>query len=177
MICLMAGLLASVTGCKSVPQDPATPQAGLGYLDFYAEQEPESLSWDIQRYDAAAKRFVLLYSTIKANPARVVRVAIAPGEHLVRVGFLNQPITAPATLNVSVREGMVTPVKVDLSEGETRTYSVREQRYGPTARGHVGRVTEVRTLEGKGVGVSAQALSPVDYKPSASMPYARASAS
>ncbi len=176
-MCLAAGLFASATGCKSVPRDPPAPQAGFGYLDFYAEQEPGSLSWDIQRYDAASKRFALLYSTIKATPARVVRVAVPPGEHLVRVGFLNQSIIAPATVNVSVCEGKVTPVKVDLTEGETRTYSVREQRYGPTARGHVGRVGETRTVEGKGIGVRAEALPPLDYQPSVAMPYAKASAS
>ena len=145
----------------------------MGYLDFYTEAAPGTMSWDIQRFEAESKRYRILFSEVKPAPSKVVRVQLPPGEHLVRVAFLNQLIKYPAALNVSVREGQVTPVKVELIEGQTGTVAVREQVYGPTARGHVGRRTETRTITGNAYDVKAEAASPVAYAPQDQMPYAQ----
>jgi hypothetical protein len=165
------GLL--VGGCKSTPAGTLTPRPGMGYLDFYAETAPGTMSWDIQRYDSVSKRYQILFSEVDPAPSKVVRVQLPPGDHLVRVAFLNQPIKLPAALNVSVQEGQVTPVKVALIEGKTGTFQQREQRYGPTARGHYGRITEIRTIEGNVFDVTAKAEIPVAFAPRDQMPYAQ----
>jgi hypothetical protein len=169
-----AALSFLFAGCKSIPEGTLTPRPGMGYLDFYAEEETGTLSWDIQQFDAEGKRYKILLSEVKPAPSKVVRVQLPPGDHLVRVAFLNQPIKLPATLNVSVREGQVTPVKVALTEGRTGTFQQREQTYGPTARGHYGRITKTRTVKGHAFDVKAEAAAPVDYAPRDQMPYAQA---
>jgi hypothetical protein len=173
---LGAGLLVLVAGCKSLPNDPPTPQAGYGYLDFYAEEEPGTLSWDIQRYDVEAKHFKLLFSEVDPVPSRVVRVPLHPGDYQVQVAFLNRAIKLPAVLNVAVQPGMVTPVKVELRQGEVGAYQTREMRYGPTARGHYGRIYQTRSKTGSASIVTAQASSSIDYHPKEEMPYAKAPA-
>ena len=160
-------------GCKSTPAGTLTPQPGMGYLDFYSEAAAGTMSWDIQRFDAESKHYRILYTKVKPAPSKVVRVQLPPGDHLVRVAFLNQLIKYPAALNVSVKEGEITPVKVELIEGHTGTVVVREQVYGPTARGHVGRRTELRTIKGNAFDVKAEAASPVAFAPRDQMPYAQ----
>ena len=173
-ILFAAALGFLVAGCKSTPEGTLTPRPGMGYLDFYAEAAAGTMSWDIQRYDAESKHYRILFSEVEPAPSKVVRVQLPPGDHLVRVAFLNQPIKLPAALNVTVREGQVTPVKVELIEGQTGTVLLREQVYGPTARGHVGRRTESRTIKGNAFDVKAEAESPVAYAPRDQMPYAQA---
>jgi len=172
-IFVVATLLFLTAGCKSTPEGALTPRPGKAYLDFYTEAEAGTLSWDIQKYDPVSKRHRILFSEIKPTRYNVVRVQLPPGEHQVRVAFLNQPIKLPATLKVSAREGMVTPIKVALTEGQSGTFQQREQRYGPTARGHYGRITEVRTIQGHAFEVTAKASDPVAYVQRDQMPYAR----
>jgi hypothetical protein len=168
------GLLLVTAGCKSVANDPPSPRPGFGYVDFYSEEEPGTMSWDILRYDPEAKHFKILFSEVNPVKSRVVRVALPPGEHMLSVGFLNESVQLPAKLNLSVRESQVIPVKVTLSAGEVGVYQMREQRYGPTARGHYGRTIATRSMTGKASKVTAEPLSPLDYRPSAQMPYAKA---
>jgi len=160
-------------GCKSTPEGLLTPRPGMAYLDFYAEEEAGTLSWDILKFDPATKHYRILYSEIEPAPSKVVRVQIPPGEHRVCVAFLNRAIKVPATLDVSAEAGMVIPIKVVLTEGKTGTYQQREQTYGPTARGHYGRISVNRTVEGRVFEITAKSARPVAFAPRDQMPYAK----
>jgi hypothetical protein len=159
------------TGCASSNVDPARPRHDTGYVDFYAEPAG-MLSWRIEQIDSRSGKAKILFEQYAPLKERIVRLALRPGRHQLRVSFLNLVIVQPATVEVEVRDGRVTPVKVRLIEAGTVLVETKEVRVGATYYGRYGRATKLRSNETTRFQVQAQAREPEAFEPKARMPYA-----
>ena len=78
---------------------------------------------------------------------------------------MNQAIEAPAEVEVEVREGMITPVKVTVEQGDTTYVRVVDDRARDV---HRNKVTDSQQQRWK---ISAAAQPPVPYTPKGQMAY------
>lgn len=146
------------------------PAANKAYVDFYAK-DPAALAWNIQRLDAAANRFEELFRESAPRPENILRLALPPGNHRLRVSFLNRIVAEPALLEVVAVAGQITPVVVEFKAAGTTLVRTEETRRGPTYRGRLGRATTVGSVENHLYRVQAvvQPLRP--YQRKELMPY------
>jgi hypothetical protein len=86
-------------GCASTNVNPPAPRAGSAYLDFYAGAEP-GLAWKIQRREGSTDQFKTVFSDLNPIPDGILRIALPPGRHQLRVTVLNRVINEPALLDV-----------------------------------------------------------------------------
>ena len=120
---------------------------------------------------ATSKRTEL--EQIEPVEGRVLRLALAPGHHRLRITFLNRVISDPALIEVEVRDGQVTPVEMTLTATGTAFVRTEEQRRGGTARGRYGRATKVASDESQMYRVTATLQTPRPYQLKEQMPYAQ----
>jgi hypothetical protein len=165
---LVAGLVAYSAGCASKNVDPAVARSHTGYVDFYAAND-DDLCWEI----IELKHNREIVREFKPVPDHILRFAFRPGEYEFHVSFLNRVVTKTATVKVTVRDGMVTPVKVTLIETGTAMVQTKEARVGGTWYGRVGRSTKFRENEAGIFQLNAESQDPVPYEPKAGMTYAK----
>jgi hypothetical protein len=164
-------LLCSVFfGCASSNINPAQPRTNTGYVDFYSNST--NLSWQVMRFDEDSKEFKNVFTQYGPLPDRVLRLALAPGQHRLQVLILNRIVQEPAEVAVEVQDGKVTPVRIKLIEAGTSNIQTKETSAGGTAFGRYGRRTKFRVDETATYQLSATADSPVDYQVKERMPYA-----
>ena len=151
-----------LTGCANPNVNPASARADTGYVDFYTDAD-DGLNWEVARFDSSSQKFTAVYSEFKPLPDGELRLALSPGNHLLRVTFLNRVVRGPAVLEINVVNGKVTPVHVVLtSDGVTEVES--KQRL-PTYNLY-------NTFETEIYRVTAVANSPLPYRVKSEMPYA-----
>lgn len=107
-VCLWAG-------CASPDVNPPVARAGSGYVDFYTIGGG-NLDWEVAGFDGQIQRYRILFSEFNPPPNGVLRLALSPGRHRLRVTFLNRVIREPAACVVEVATGKITPVHVVLTE-------------------------------------------------------------
>lgn len=165
-----AWLIAS--GCASKNVDPPTARPHTGYVDFHADP-PQRLSWQIQQIGAAG-RATTVFEQYKPVTEPILRLAFAPGRYQLQVAVLNYVLTETATLEVEVKDGMITPVRVTLTETGSTLVENKTTRAGGAYYGRYGRGTRIRDNEAATVRVNAGPQVLLPYQPKAQMPYAGA---
>src|SRR6202142_3146173 len=122
-----AGLF--VTGCASPNVNPPRARANTGYVDFYADSSGE-LSWQVARFDDHTQGFRSVFSEFEPPPGRALRLAFPPGHYLLRVTFMNCVVREPGLVEVDVKDGMITPVRVQLTETGETTVETKQTSVG-----------------------------------------------
>ena len=157
-------LLGLACGCASLDVDPPAARTGRGYVDLYTVPRTESW-WKVDVFDPRRQDYKEFTAQFKAPVADIFRVEARPGSHKARVSFVNQAIEAPAEVEVDVREGMITPVKVTLEKGDSTYVRV----VGDRARDvHRNKVTDYQQQRWR---ISAVAEPPVAYTPKSQTAY------
>ncbi len=160
---MLAALALWAPGCATQNVNPPQARANTGYVDLRADPSGK-LSWEVARYDDRTKSFKVFFSQLDPLPDKVLRLAFAPGHYRLRVVFLNRIITQPAEVEVEVREGMITPVRVALVPDGTALVESREQRVGPTVRGHYRSNSKLSSDETATYRLSAAADASLPYQ-------------
>jgi hypothetical protein len=159
-------------GCASPNVNPPTPRANTGYVDMYAESSGD-LAWDVRRFDAAENQFKTVFSKLDPTEDGVLRLALAPGRHRLRVAFLNRVIADPAIIEVDVHDGRITPVRVTLTDSGATTVETKETSRGGTASGRYGRRTKYGSYESRAYRVTAVPQESQPYQARQQVPYAQ----
>jgi hypothetical protein len=115
---LPALLLGLVGGCATPDVDPPAARAGRGYVDLYTVPRTEAW-WKVDVFDPNRQSYKEFTAQFKAPGEGVFRIEARPGRHKAHISFVNQAIEAPAEVEVEVREGMITPVQVRVSQGDS----------------------------------------------------------
>jgi hypothetical protein len=153
MVCLGAWLLA---GCAAPNMNPTAAKADTGYVDFYSTNA-EELSWSIQNNGTSKT----IFSTVDPLEGNVLRLALAPGQYSLGVALLNR-LTIPGTVAVTVRDGMVTPVRVGLVPvGSASVSDISRRTYYAKQHWHAVTPSSTQTA----YQVEAQAQPPMNYIP------------
>jgi hypothetical protein len=166
----LALLTFLVFGCASSNGNAHGPDASTGYVDFYTDANM-GLAWDVREVSGAGD-FETVFSDVAPVTGNILRLPFAPGQHQLRVTFLNRVVSKPTDFGVTVESGKVTPVRIVLTEaGSTVVVSKRTIMGGTGTRS--GRQTDTRRDESTMYEFSASAGSPGPFQPEQQMPYAR----
>jgi hypothetical protein len=161
---LPALLLGFASGCATPDVDPTAARAGRGYVDLYTVPKTEAW-WKVDVFDPRRQGYKEFTAQFKAPGEGILRVEARPGSHKARISFVNQAIEAPAEVEVEVRAGMITPVKVTLETGDSTYVRVVDDRARDV---HRNKVTDYQQQRWK---ISAAAQSPVPYTPKGQTAY------
>lgn len=168
---LAAALALVASGCASPDLNPPQPRADTGYVDFYASP-PEPLSWEVARLDERTGVYKRVYSELHPPEAGILRLALPPGLHSLRLAFLDRLITHPVDLQVEVQDGKITPVRVTLARDAMATVRTKERTYGPTAYGRYGRRSQIETYQDVAHRILPEPEPALVYEVKERMPYA-----
>ncbi len=169
---LLASLSLGVLGCATRDVNPPQPRANTGYVDFRSASA-EELYWQVKGFNDEKHRYDVIYSELEYPTGRVLRLAFPPGRHRLQVGFLNRAIAKPLEAEVEVQAGTVIPVRVTLTPASTAMVETRQESYGGTASGRVGRRVRIGSAETIIYELSVAVDAPIAYQPKERMPYAR----
>jgi hypothetical protein len=167
----LALLAQGLAGCATRDVNLIQPQARTGYVDFHAEATG-GLSWEVTRFDDRKQTFRVVFSEFEPPKGGFLRLAFAPGHHRLRVIIMNRPVVEPALVEVEVKDGLITPVHVELTKAGATTVETKEGSVGGTAFGRYGRRTRISSEESAMYAIAAVAGPPVAYGPKERMPYA-----
>lgn len=159
-----------VGGCASRDVNPPQARAHTGYVDFRTEPSGE-LAWEVLRYDADKRDFRAVFTDFEPRPDRLLRLAFPPGHYRFQVTFLNRVLRGPGEVEVEVRDGMITPVRVALVPDGTVLVDSKEQRVGPSAKGRFGRTTRITSEETFLHRIEAKAGAPMAYQAKEELSY------
>lgn len=159
----LAALALWVPGCATQNVNPPQARANTGYVDFHVDPSA-GLSWEVARFDDRTQNLRILFSNLKPPPGGILRLAFAPGHYRLRVTFLNRIISQPMEVEVEVKDGMITPVQVALIPDGTALVERREQRVGPTVRGHYRSNIKLSSDESTLYRISAGVDAPMPYQ-------------
>jgi hypothetical protein len=172
--CLLAlvalGLL--VAGCVTQNVNPAQAKPNTGYVDFYTGLD-DQLDWQVECLDDHTQSFRTVFSEFKPLAEGVLRLGFAPGHYRLRVMFLNLTVVAPALAEVEVKDGMITPVLLELSAAGKTTVQTKDTSIGSTAYGRYGRRTKIESSENGTYRAKAIPQPVQAYQVKQQMPYAR----
>jgi hypothetical protein len=168
----LAAVSLFAIGCASPNVNPPRARAKTGYVDFYADSSGE-LSWQVARFDDHTQGFRSVFSEFEPPSGRVLRVAFPPGHYRMRVTFMNCVVREPGLVELEVKDGMITPVRVQLTDAGETTVETKQTSVGGTAYGRYGRRTKFSNDAAATYRVSAEANEPMSYQVKERMPYAR----
>jgi hypothetical protein len=157
-------LLGFACGCATSDVDPAAARAGRGYVDLYTVPKTDAW-WKVDVFDPRRQGYKEFTAQFKAPAEDILRVQAKPGSHKARISFVNQAIEAPAEVEVEVREGMITPIKVTLEKGDTTYVRSVDDRARDI---HRNKVSDYQQQRWK---ISAAAQPPVSYTPKSQTAY------
>jgi hypothetical protein len=163
------GLLAS--GCATQNGNPPRAGANTGYVDFHADPAAD-LCWQVERFDDRTQSFRSVFSAYKPPPNGILRLGFAPGHYRLRVTFLNRTVLEPTQAEVGVKDGMITPVRIEFTDAEAATVETKETSVGGTAYGRYGRRTKIGSSENPIYQAKALPEPPQAYRLKEQMPYA-----
>jgi len=149
-------------GCTSHNVNPHVAQPHTSYVDIF-DPEGRAFSWDIK--DVQQQRSV--YTEYKPQSG-VVRLPLSPGSYDLSIRILNTAISKPATVQVQVVEGQLTPIQVRLAEEGTTQI---DRKHTPLP-GNYTRRTKITADETQTFRLEADVLASVPYRPKEQMPYA-----
>ena len=151
-----------VTGCASANVNPTRAHAHAGYVDFYADSLDE-LGWQVERFDEGTQTFRPVFSQLDPPAEPALRLAFRPGRYRFKVRFLNRVVSEPGLVEVEVKDGMITPVRVELIEAGESSVQVKRTNPGGTPYGRFGRRTRIRYKETAMYRVTAEAQPSLPY--------------
>jgi hypothetical protein len=155
---LSALLLGFAAGCATRDVNPQATRAGRGYVDFYTVPKTE-VWWKVDVYDPHHQKYKELTAQFKPPAEGIFRIESRPGRLKARLWFVNQSIEAPAEIEAEVREGMITPIRVTLNEGDSTFVRIVEDRARNVYRNRAVDYEQQRWR------ISAVAQPPVPYTP------------
>ena len=161
--------LALGAGCASSNVNPPQPRPHKGYVDFYCPGQ-SNLCWQVRVAPPGTEHYKTLFSRVKPLPGPVLRLELPPGVHQFEVSFWNRVIEEPLTQLVQVREGKVTPVRLEFVPISKTSIARREQEFGRNVRG-AGRKTRYSTQAGATERLLATVQPPEPYRPEGHMDY------
>ena len=168
-VALLLGCLLA-PGCASRNVNPAKAAPRTGYVDVYTVEDND-LSWDVRDLERRRKGFSE-FNPVKGN---ILRLAYPEGEYELRISLLNRAVLVPATNHVSVKEGMVTPIRVHLVAAGTANVYREETHAGGTVYGRYWRTTKIKSDENTLIDVKTEPQPSVTYAPKDQMSYWAAS--
>jgi hypothetical protein len=152
-----------ITGCVSNNVNPATAARDTGYVEFFTAK-PRELSWDVRRFDGVDQRWITIYNNFEPVHERALRIPLRPGNYLLEVRINNVVTDAPGRAKVEIKEGMVTPVLVELQSLGKVSRGQKEVIVKPTVRG-TDRGAKVSEDEPETYRIIATPRPPVPYQP------------
>ncbi len=160
--------LILLMGCATGDLNARRACKNTGHVDVYANLQPTA-SWEVERFDISAGKFRHFISDFDPSTDSILRLALAPGSHRLRLTCLNRVTTGPTEIEVRVEKGKVTPVCVTFDEAGT---ALVEEK--PLILGHFVPFKDMR-FEGEEpmYHMCATAAAPLPYQPKSQMPYAR----
>jgi hypothetical protein len=161
-----------VAGCATKNVNPAQAKANTGYVDLFTDAA-DPLDWQVECFDDVTQSFRTVYSEFKPPAGGVVRLGLAPGHYRLRVMFLNLALVAPALAEVEVKDGMITPVLIELSAAGETTVQTKDTSIGSTAYGRYGRRTKIVSEKNATYRAKASAQPVEAYRLKQQMPYAQ----
>jgi hypothetical protein len=167
----LIALAVAACGCASPNVNPPRPKARTGYVDFFTSP-PEALAWEVRMYGATTNKFKTVYFDVRPVEGGVLRLAFPPGRHQLRVTCVNRVVFHPAEIEVEVRDGRITPLRITLTEAGIAMVRTKEQSTGSTAYGRYGRRTKIDSDETMMFDVSVTADAPIEYQPRDRLLYA-----
>lgn len=132
----MAVVAWLASGCASTDVNPKVPRSGRGYVDLYVVPRT-NVWWKVDVFHSGEQRYKEFTAQFEAPAQDIFRVEARPGRYRARVRFVNQAVLAPAEIEVEVRAGMITPVRV-LAEKAGSAYVRKVQdRFNPYKKNEV----------------------------------------
>lgn len=165
-ICLLVVSAVLLAGCASPNVNPAAPRHDTGYVDFYAAGTND-LYWDVT--DSASNKKV--FSEFRPLREPILRLAFKPGRYQFQITFMNRVIATAGTVEVDVRNGMITPVMVTLQPMDAAVVQTKSMEIGTSYYGRFGRRTKTRGSETVNYKIITQPQSPLPYQPKELAPY------
>jgi hypothetical protein len=169
---LFALLALWVSGCATPNVNPPHPRANTGYVDFHADSADE-IYWQVERFDDSAHSFKKVISDLNPPAGGFLRLAFAPGHYRLRVSVLNRATREPGVVEVESKDGLITPVKLQLIPDGTMQVQLKSQRVGATAGGRYAQKTRYGSTEATLFRLSAEAEAPTAYRVKEQTAYAR----
>jgi len=156
------------SGCASNDLNPPQARSHTGYVDFVTTED--DLCWQVDQVRESGKASKV-FAQFAPLDTPILRLGFPPGTYRFRVNFLNRVILQATSMEVEIREGMITPVEVTLVEEGKTLVETKEASVGGTYYGRYGRSTKIRAHEGAIFQVKLEPKEPVPYKPKAEMAY------
>jgi hypothetical protein len=132
------------SGCATSDVNASKPKPHQGYVDFYCPSG-EAVFWNVSRYDETAKSFRELHWDMEEPRHSILRLALPPGNHLLRVAANNVAVQTPVELAVMIEERKVLPVQVAFGDAVSMPAQTRDLGFGRGMKGPAGR--RVRTVD------------------------------
>ena len=163
-------LLLALTGCATGNVNPTAARPNTGYVDFYTDP-PTTLSGEISRFDVSRQEFKKVISQVEPLEKRTLRLAFVPGHHRLRLTVYNKVTRGPALVEIDVKDGMITPVRVAITEVGSAQVKDKDILMGSKVKGRRG--ITVSYDESVVYQVSAEANASVPYQVKERMAYGR----
>jgi len=161
-------LIAS--GCASTNVNPPQPRPNTGYIDLYSPTDAE-LCWEVSESHGSNTHFRIVFSDVKPVEGDLLRLALDPGQHHLRITFLNRAVKQPALITCEVKNGEIVPIGISLAAAGQTTVMSRQVTIGGTPAGLGGRRTKINSDETVMYEISAVAGAAVPYQPKSQTHY------
>jgi hypothetical protein len=171
---LLAACLCVLAGCHTPDVNPASPQKGKGYVDFYTESY-EGVSWKIKRATGPNGQMKDVFSEFKPITSNILRLAVPTGTNEFQVWISNEVTTGPTNVLVLIKSQEVTPVKVSLVPAGSIAVLEKSVGYRSTARA-TRQVSKISTEEQDRFQIAPVPGTPQPYSAKQAMPYFSAQA-
>jgi hypothetical protein len=159
--CALAGLAG---GCATSDTNPKNPRPGRGYVDLYLVPKAD-VWWKVDVFHTREQRYKPFTAQFDAPPQGILRVEARPGHYRARVRFVNQAVLAPAEIEVEVRPGLITPVRVMSQKAGSAYVRNVEDRFNPYKK------NEVTDFPQHLWEITATVQPPIPYAPKTGMAY------
>ena len=166
---LVALVAVGVLGCSTPNPNPATPQANMGYVDFFTDSDL-GLSWEVKRASQSNGEMETVFSNFKPVDGTVLRLAVTPGNYRFQVWFMNATTEGPQTVEVQVENGKVSPVHITLNPAGTASVDRKVYGFRPSAKGY-GHGTKIERDQSVVYRIAAAAEPLQTYRPKEQMSY------
>lgn len=163
LLSLAGGLMLMASGCAGPDVNPASARTGRGYVDLYSQPKAD-VWWKVDVFDKRGQAYREYTAQFHSAEANIFRIEARPGSYQARISVVNSAVEAPAEVEVQVREGMITPIRVTGVVAGESSFRVKEDRL----RWEASRVREYPQRVWK---ISASAQPPVPYAPKEDMKY------
>jgi hypothetical protein len=170
-ICLsIFAVLLFASACANTNVNPSQARANTGYIDLYSPTD-DGLCWDVAEGKDSTGRFRTIFSDVKPIEGDLLRLALSPGTHRLRVTFLNRVVSEPVIFHCDVPAGNILPVAISLRPAGQTTVLSKQTTIGGTPAGRGGRQTKVNREQSMQYELSAAIGQAFPYQPKSQINY------